>query len=168
MKIATPLILALTFLLVASPSAYSETVHQTVNGDSAYTPQGESAVAKKLVEVKDASDGSKMAHVVGSLTQWGFVNYWFGLPAPAGNAVVRFKVFVDGNATATYNIYTNLKSGQTFVAALAIPADAKKGDFVTVDVPVNSPEDWSGLTLKKADSSDKPSPWIDSISIVLP
>ena len=45
---------------------------------------------------------------------------------------------------------------------------AAANSFVTVDVPVDSNQEWSGLTIKKADNSNLPSPWFDTISIVLP
>jgi hypothetical protein len=172
MKVATITIAVLAFYLLANPSAYSETIHQTMQGADAYAAGGGagSALTKGLVEVKDnaQASGGKIARVVGTAGQWAYVSFWFGVPAPAGKAVVRFRVYVDGTDTASFGVYTHLKAGQNLETKLQIPADAKKDSFVNVDVPVDVAEDWSGLTLKKFENSTKPGPWIDSVSIVLP
>jgi len=39
---------------------------------------------------------------------------------------------------------------------------------VNVDFPVKATDEWAGVIVKKADKSDKPSPWIDTVSAVLP
>lgn len=170
MKITNPVIAALVFSLITSLNAHSETIHQTIQGENATSSNGSTALSQNIIEVNDvaSADGGKVGRLKGSIKQWGFASYWFGIPAPAGNVTVRFKIYVDGTDTTTIGIYTNLKSGQNFVTKLQIPADAKKGSFVTVDVPISATEEWSGLTLKKFTSDDKPGPWIDSISTVLP
>jgi hypothetical protein len=100
--------------------------------------------------------------------QWGFVTCWFGLPAPEGKAVVRLRLYVDDQKTAHYSLYTVNKKGQSGIGALKIPADAKAGSFVTVDVPVDAKAEWSGLAIKKTEKSNLPGPWIDTVSVVLP
>ena len=172
MKIINSIVATLAFGLLANVSAYSEAIHQTMEGEDAYVSGGGSgsALAKGLIEVKDVpqADGGKVGRVVGSAGQWAFISFWFGQPAPAGKVIVRFKIYVDGTDTAAFGVYTDLKAGQNLVTKLQIPADAKKDSFVNVDIPVDSPEEWSGLSLKKFEKSDKPGPWIDSVSVVLP
>ena len=168
MKIVNSIFVALALCLVASANAYSETVFQTVRGEDATTSDGAKALDKKLIEVKNVPNTGNVARLPGSLAQWGYVSFWFGLPAPAGKVIVRFKVYVDDPATADYGIYIHLKSGSIYTTKLVIPADAKKDSVIDVDVPITETEDWSGLTLKKLVASDKPSPWIDSVSIVQP
>jgi hypothetical protein len=172
MKIATITIAALALCLLTNPNAYSETIHQSMAGTDAFAAGGGagSAVTKGQMETKDnpQATGGKVARVVGSAGQWAYVSFWFGIPAPAGKAIVRFKVWVDGTDTSTFGVYTQLKAGQNLETKLQIPADAKKDSFVNIDVPVSVTEDWSGVTIKKFDKSDKPGPWIDSVSIVLP
>jgi hypothetical protein len=163
---------SLAILLIPNMPVYSETVHQTVEGVNANTGDGGVALAKNVTEAMTtpADAGStKVARVKSSMVQWGYITFWFGVPVPAGNVVARFKVYVDGSDTADYALYTNAPNAHdTIVGHLLIPADAKKNTFVDVNVPISSTAEWSGLILKKAEVADKPSPWISSVSIVLP
>jgi hypothetical protein len=166
------LTVAAAMALCLATVSFAETVHQKSEGANAYASGGGagSAVEKKLMEVKteEKADSGKIARVAGSVKQWGFVSYWFGIPTPAGKATLRFRIYVDDDAVADFGVYRVSKSGQDFLAKLKIPADAKPKTYVTVDVPVDSKDEWSGITLKKMDNSDKPSPWIDTVSVVLP
>ena len=168
MKIVNSIILALAIGLLTNVNVYSETIHQTVQGDAALSPDGAKALDKKLIETKTIPSNGNVVRLVGSLPQWGYVTYWFGLSAPAGKVNVRFKVYVDDSTPADFAVYVRLKSGQTNVGQLTIPTDAKKNSFVDIDVPVVESEEWNGLSLKKTAPSDKPSPWISSVSVVLP
>ena len=167
MKTNHTIVTALSLCLLASGNTYCETVHQTLRGEDAFSGEGAKAVDKKIMEIKDVP-GGKVARVVGSVPQWGYVNYWFGLPSPAGPSILRVKLFVDDSETADYAFYIKKPSGDPLFEKLQIPADAKKNGFVTIDLPVDLPQEWNGLALKKVAKSDKPSPWIDSISVVLP
>ena len=168
MKIVNILALAVSLSLVTS--AISETMHQKVDGDSAFTGDGRKAIDKKLIETKDlpAVGDGKVARMKADFPQWGFVAYWFGVPAPAGKVILRFRVYVDGTETATYAVYVHESSTQTYLSKLEIPADAKKDSFVKIDLPVDQPGEWNAVTLKKMDSAPKPGPWINTISVVLP
>jgi hypothetical protein len=164
--------MAAAMTLCLATVALAETVHQKADADKAYASGGGagSAVEKKLMEVKpeEKAESGKIARVAGSVQQWGFVSYWFGIPTPAGKATLRFHIYVDDGKVADFGVYKVTKSGQDFLAKLKIPADAKPKTFVDVDVPVDSKDEWSGITLKKMEKSDDPSPWIDTISVVLP
>ena len=168
MKTLSTLVAALTVCLLANTHSFAETTHQTVRGEAAMTPDGAQALAKKLIEVKSLPDGGNAARVVGTMNQWGFVNFWFGLPAPAGKVIVRFKVYVEEGETAPFAAYIKKGSGDPQVSKLLVPADAPKNAVVTIDIPVDSPQEWNGLALKKIATSDKPSLWIESVSIILP
>jgi hypothetical protein len=163
--------LALTAVLAVTlfgGIALAETVFQTVKAGDLFTADGGNAVDKKQVEVQkvDGADGGQVARIKGDMVQWGFVNAWFGQPAPQGKSTVRVRLYVDGQKTAKYALYIHGKNDS--VAELKIPDDAKEKTFVSVDVPVDSDQAWSGLSIKKIETSDLPSPWIDTISIVLP
>jgi len=168
MKIVNSIFVALVFCLVANTHAFSDTVFQTVRGEDATSDAGGKALDKKEIETKAVPNAGNVARLPGSQAQWGYVSFWFGLPAPAGKVTIRFKVYVDDTDTAVYGAYIRLKSGSVLINKLVIPPDAKKDSFVEVDLPVTETEDWNGLTLKKMDASTKPSPWIDSVSIVQP
>lgn len=168
MKTTNSIIAALALCLLAGGNAYSETIHQTLRGVDAFTGDGGKALDKKLMEAKDIPDNGKVARVVGSVPQWGYVNFWFGLPAPAGASTLRVKIYVDDSETANYALYIKKPSGDPLVEKLQIPSDAQANSFVTIDIPVDLEQEWNGLSLKKIAASDKPSPWIDSISVVLP
>ncbi|MBN8709322.1 MAG: hypothetical protein BGO12_05165 [Verrucomicrobia bacterium 61-8] len=144
----------------------ADTVHQSLGGEAARTSGGQDAVAAKLVETKDLPSGEKLTRLPGSTQQWGYVNYWFGLPSPAGAVTLRVKVYVDDTATGSYAFYIKRPAGDPLVKKLEIPADAPKNDFVTVDIPVEMTDEWNGLALKKIAASDKPSPWINTISVI--
>jgi hypothetical protein len=163
--------LALAMAAGAAPTT-NETVHQKLSGDQLHTGDGAKAIAKGVMEAKKVngaeSDGGQVARFKGDMPQWGFVTAWFGVPAPAGKSVVRLRVYVDDQKTARCMLYTRDKSGQSGIGVLKVPADAKPNTFVSVDVPVTAAGEWSGLTIKKADKSDLPGPWIDTVSIVLP
>lgn len=141
----------------------AETVHQKLPGTS-FTGQ------KKYVETKEVkgSTHGKVARVIGKMNQWGYVAYWFGIPAPEGESIVRFKIYVDKDPVAVYGVYVKTDGDQKFIKRLKLPKDAKPGTFVTIDIPVKSDVEWSGMILKKFEKSDKPSPWIDTVSIVIP
>ena len=168
MKKINSLIGAIAVCLLANANIYAETIHQTVKGEAAYTGEGGSALTKKQIEVKNVPDKGTVARVVGSLNQWGYVNFWFGLPVPAGKSVLRFKVYVEDGDTAEYAIYISNSAGDPIVTKLIIPADAPKNSVVTVDVPVDVPAEWGGFAFKKMVTDNKPSIWIESISAVLP
>ncbi|HCE43153.1 MAG TPA: hypothetical protein DET40_06375 [Lentisphaeria bacterium] len=157
------------FAAVASftMTAYAETVHQTLQGEAACLDAGKSAVEGKVVEVKAVAGTEKAARITGGLAQWGFVSYWFGIPTPAGKSIIRFKIFVEGE-TAAFTVYLHTSSEQVALEQIKIPADAKKNTFVNVDIPVDSKSEWSGIAVKKTEKSDKPGPWISSVSVVIP
>ncbi len=157
-----------TFCLIPLADIRAESIFQSLDGAAAFAPDGGTALAKNLTETKVVPEGGTVARTLGSLPQWGYIAFWFGQPAPAGKVIVRFKVYVDDSDTAAFGIYTKSTSEQVLITKLEIPADAKKNAYVTIDVPVDSKEDWSGLILKKMEASDKPSPWIASVSTVLP
>ncbi len=161
---------AVVILLIAALTAHAETVHQSLPANRLSTGDGANAVTKEKAETKevDGAESTVVTRVKGTMNQWGFVTAWFGIPAPAGESIVRLRIYVSEEETAKYMTYINTKEGQKTLGVLSLPADAKPGDFVTVDVPVKAKEEWSGFTIKKADTSDKPSPWIDTLSIVLP
>jgi hypothetical protein len=167
MKIANSIIVALVFCLLTNGNAFSETVHQTVQGASAYTGDGKKALDAKVIEVKITPDNVTVARVAGSVSQWGFVNFWFGQATPAGKVVLRFRIWVDDSTPADYGVYIH-SLGDALQGKIAIPTDAKKNSFVYVEVPIDSPKEWNGLSLKKLDSSPNPSPWIDTVSVILP
>ncbi len=165
MKISS--IAAAVLSLALAASAFGETVHQSAKGESAYSPDGGSAMQKGMLESKEA-EGSKAVRLKGDVQQWNFVTFWFGSPAPAGKATIRFKVLADSQATADYGVYLVNSAGQSSLGELTVPANAKPGSFVEVDVQVDSQTEWSGVALKKTEQSGDPSPWIESVSVVLP
>ena len=169
MKLFVHVMVVMTALAFAA-AADAETVHQTLDGDKIHTGDGGNAVEKGKMESKkvDGAEGGTVARVKGDMEQWGYVTAWFGVPTPAGGSVIRFRVWVDGEKPAKYMLYVRGKDAQSQVGELKIPADATKDTFVTVDVPVTSAAEWSGLTIKKAEKSSLPSPWIDTVSVVLP
>lgn len=168
MKIPKPLLLALVCSVSFTLDTFAETVHQKAAGDAAL--KGDGKTAKEVLEVKPSAEAAsgQVARVKGSLGQWDYVAYWFGLRVPAGDSILRFHIFNDGSDTASYMIYIKDASGQTMLGKLEIPADAPKNGFVNIDFPVKATDEWSGVIVKKADKSDKPSPWIDTVSAVLP
>jgi len=168
MKTIRTLITTAALGLLALGSVYSESVHQTLAGDAAKTSGGQDAIAAKLVETKTLPSGEKIARLVGTTPQWGFVNYWFGLPSPNGAVTIRTKVYVDETEPGSFAFYIKSGGGEPQVKKLEIPAGAAKNSFVTIDIPVEATEEWNGLALKKIAASDKPGPWIESISIVKP
>ncbi|MFA4943922.1 MAG: hypothetical protein WC789_04395 [Lentisphaeria bacterium] len=145
-------------------------VHQSLPGDKLYTGDGGNAVAKGQMETSkvEGAESGQVARIKGNLPQWGYVTCWFGIPAPQGSSLVRLRIYVDGQKPAKCFLYTSGKDGQNLVGELKVPADAKAGIFVAVDVPVTAKEEWSGLIIKKAEKSDLPGPWIDTVSVVLP
>lgn len=161
---------AVLAMFVMAGMARAETIHQTINGDKIYASDGGSAVEKGKMEVKkvDGATSGEVARVKGDMNQWGYVTCWFGIPTPEGKSIARFRIYVDGQKTAKYMLYTAGKNGTNQVGELKVPADAKENTFVTVDVPIDAKQEWSGLTIKKAEKSDLPSPWIDTVSVVLP
>ncbi len=167
MRKAPPLA-ALTLALAAT-AVHAETVHQTVPGKSFLLGDGSNAVAKGKAESKDVSGAKSGAvtRVKGEVNQWGFVTAWFGIPTPAGNSIVRLRVYVDKEKPAKFMVYVNTGEGQINLGELKIPADATPETFVDVDVPVKMDREWSGFTIKKAEKSDLPGPWIDQVSVIL-
>jgi hypothetical protein len=161
-------LLTLSCTLLFALSAFAETVHQKADGDSAL--KGDGQAAKDVLEVKPLTeaDSGKIVRIKGTVGQWDYVAYWFGIQVPAGESTIRFRVYNDGADTASYIVYIQTPNGQDLLGKLEIPAAAQKNAFVNVDLPVKSSEDWSGVLVKKADKTDKPSPWIDTVSAVLP
>lgn len=155
---------ALLFIAAVSCMVVNaEKIHQKLPGTS-FTGKKELVESK---QVKEATNG-KVARMSGKMVQWGYVAYWFGIPAPEGKSIVRFKIYVDKTPVAAYGVYIKTENGQKFIKKLEIPEDAKPESFITIDVPVESDVEWSGLILKKFEKSDKPGPWLDTVSIVLP
>ena len=165
-KIAATVIASLS--LVAS--AFAETSYQSAEGEAAYTPEGGNAIEKGLLEVKSVGEasGGKVVRVKGDMQQWGFVSYWFGAQVPAGKATLRFRVYVDGQQASEFGVYIIAGSEQSQAGKLGVPADAKQGSFIDVDIPVDMKGEWSGVAVKKIEESSAPSPWIDSVSVILP
>lgn len=164
----TTLITTVALGVIAQGSIRAESVHQSLAGVAARTSSGEEAVAKKAVETKELPSGEKIVRLTGATPQWGFVNYWFGIPSPAGPVVLRVNVYVDESETAPYAFYIKREGAEPLVEKLEIPANAARNGFVTIDIPVDLATEWNGLALKKIAASDKPGPWIESISVVKP
>jgi len=165
----SPVKLAAVFALMAS-FAFAETVHQSVPADKFQTGDGKNAITAGAVESKtiEGAGGGLVARLKGSVQQWGFVNCWFGLPAPQGKSIIRFHIYVDSDKVAKTLLYIRGQGGADMVGELKLPADAKEKTFVDVDVPVDAKEEWSGLVIKKAEASNAPGFWIQSVSVVLP
>ena len=141
----------------------AETLHQK--------REGEDGTDKKYLEVKEMKDasGGRIARVKGSMNQWGYVSYWMGIATPEGPSIIRIRVYNDGEPSAAYGVYKHGPDGQELLQKLTIPADAKKDAFVDIDIPVkNAKSEWGGVTLKKFEKNDKPGPWIDTVSVLLP
>jgi len=163
--------LAAAALLAFTSFVAAETVHQSMPGTKLFTGDGGNAVAKGQAETRkiEGAESGEVARVKGDMVQWGFVNCWFGLPAPEGKAIVRVRVYNEaGTKTAKYLLYTRTKADQSMIGEMKLPADAKENTFVNIDVPLTAKEEWSGLVIKKAEKSDLPSLWIDTVSVVLP
>jgi hypothetical protein len=155
-------------LALLTATTQAQTVHQTLNGDAARTGENASAVEKKVVETKTTPDGT-VARVAGTVTQWGYVNYWFGLPAPAGKATLRLNIYVeDPDQLNSYAAYIKREGQDPLVLRFKLPADAKKDTFVNVDIPVDVPQEWNCVTLKKIVANETPGYWIKTISVILP
>lgn len=156
-------------VLACTLTIAGEKVHQTLPGKSLRTGGNANAVEKGVAETKEVKDAESgvVARVKGDMNQWGYVTAWFGVPTPAGKSTVRLRVYVDAEKTAKYMLYINTSSGQATIGELKLPADAKPDTFVNVDVPIDAKAEWSGFTLKKADASKLPSPWIDTLSVIL-
>jgi hypothetical protein len=150
--------IALSFAIFAN----AEEVHQKIQGEN--PTKGKEHIQVKAIK---GADSGKVGRVKGSLNQWGFVSYWMGIPTPDGKSIIRIRVYNDGNPTATYAVYIDV-DGQKFIKKLEIPANAKKDAFVNIDIPVNVDAEWSGIFLKKFEKTDKPSPIIDTISVIVP
>jgi len=142
-------------------------VHQKTEGENAYTSSGSSALDAGMVETLDVN-GATVARVTGAMNQWGFVNYWIGIPAPAGKSTLRVRLYSSADASAKYLLYVSINGNQKMLKELRVPAETAAGTFVDVDFAVDAEGEWSGIVLKKADTSTNPSPWIDSISVLLP
>ena len=165
----TSLIISALVLLMGCET-FAETVHQSTQGDEAYCSDGGKALEKGLIEVKstpEAEEG-KIAQVKGSVPQWGFVSYWFGIPTPAGKATLRIRLYVDDKPVADYGAYVITSAGQILVGKIKIPEGTKAGAFVDVEIPVDSKDEWNGVAIKKFEQSASPSPWIKSLSVILP
>jgi hypothetical protein len=114
-KTALLLVAALSCMIVSA-----EKVHQKLPGTS-FTGK------KDLVETKEikGAAGGKVARMTGKMVQWGYVAYWFGIPAPEGKSIVRFKIYVDKDPIAVYAVYIKTESEQKFIKKLELPKDAK-------------------------------------------
>jgi hypothetical protein len=166
----TVLFLMLMALLTLGPVALAERVHQSLPGEKASAGDGSSALDKKLIEVKadKGATSGKVARVVGSVGQWGFVTYWFGVPAPEGKSILRLRVLVEDGA-GEFAVYIRpAGGGQQMIGKIAPPADARPGSFVDIDLAIDAKGEWSGAVIKKMAKDDKPGPWIDTISVVTP
>ncbi len=141
---------------------FAESVHQKAAGDRASD--------KKFLETKEmkGAESGKISRLKGEMPQWGYVSYWMGIATPAGKSIIRFRVYVDGTDVAAYGVYKHSTEGQELIKKLEIPKDAEKDTFVTIDIPVDSKIEWGGVTFKKFEKNDKPGPWIDQVSVVLP
>ncbi|HPO90802.1 MAG TPA: hypothetical protein P5105_03590 [Victivallales bacterium] len=159
MKKSTMYVIALLLAIFANAG---NQVHQKVQAENPTNEKNK----MEIKEVKGAEEG-KVARVKGSMNQWGFVSYWLGIPTPDGKSTIRLRVFHDGNSPAIFAVYINLE-GQKFIKKIEIPEDAENNTFVNIDIPVETDAEWSGIFLKKFEKSDKPSPWIDSITVLLP
>lgn len=160
-------ILSASAFLLACSLAWAETVHQQLDGSAAHKGDGSKAVASGVMETKTTASTTEVARVTANMNQWGYVTYWMGLPTPPGASVVRITVFNTGEPTATYGVYI-VGGSKDPVGKLTIPADAPKDAPVNIDVPVSLPKEWSGITIKKFSADSLPSPWIKSVSVVLP
>lgn len=156
-----PLAAALLAPFFARAQAY-----QTAEAESAYKGDGSAAKQDGQLEIKTL-DGATIARVKNSMTQWGYVTYWMGLPTPAGSSKIRFRVYKTDEPIARYLIYVKSTEGQQMVGELTLPADAENDSFVTVDIPVDSTTEWSGIVVKKASADELPSPWIDTVSVLV-
>lgn len=166
-----PRILPVLALAACLGTVPAETVHQSLPGPGLFTGDGASAVAKGQMETRQLEvDGAtrSVARLSGGFPQWGFVTAWFGLPAPAGRAQVRLRLWLEDAPAAAVNYYIVEGREQRFLGAGVLPLDAKPGSLVTVDVPVEAKMEWSGFVIKKADGSANPGHWIESVSVVLP
>jgi len=154
------------FLLTASLAvaglAHAEKIHQQLEGEAAFSGDGKNAVEVKKVETKEVG-GDTVARVTGGMSQWGYVNYWLGIPTPAGSAIIRLRILPSEEPTARYALYVGKKGP----IAIPMPDDAKAGEFVDVDVPIEMEDEWNAIVLKKTTKDDLPGPWIDSIKVLL-
>lgn len=168
MKKTIPSLAVILTLALHGLPAQAETVHQSLPGTAAKTSGGEDAVAKKQVDTREVPSGGKAARLAATTPQWGFVNYWFGIPSPAGPVIIRVKAFVDETDPAACAFYIKRDGAEPLVQKFEIPSDAAKNSLVTVDIPVDLPNEWNGLALKKTEAAAKPGPWIAGIEIVKP
>jgi hypothetical protein len=161
---------ALSILLALSSATLSlsaaDKVHQSVEAEESKTSGGEYAINVGVMETQE-KEGATLARAVATAGQWSFVSYWIGIPAPAGKAIVRFRVYNTTEETAKYVMYIKTEESQKMIGELAVPADAPKSAFVDVDIPVEMDVEWSGIILKKAVADEVPSVWLDSISVIL-
>lgn len=160
-----PLIASL-FLLLVGLSVRAENVHQRLEGSAAHKGDGGRAVAAGVMEAKVVA-GAEAARVTAAMNQWGYVTYWMGLSTPPGAATIRITVFNTGEPSAVYAVYI-AGGGKDPVGRITVPADAPKDAPVQIDIPVNQAKEWSGITIKKFSPDNLPSPWIQSVSVVLP
>jgi|GEM_PF-1704965 len=168
MKKTHALVAAMTFGLLFAGNLPAQSVHQTLKGEAAFAPSGGSAEKENLIETREIPDIGKVARVVGSAPVWGFVNYWFGIPAPEGNTILKVDVYFDGNETAPFAFYIKREGGEPLIKKLEIPADAQKDSIVSVEIPIELDHEWNGVAMKKIAKSDQPGPWIREISVVRP
>lgn len=157
-------------VLAATAFAFSEKLHQSLPAKSFRTGDGKDAVEKGVAETREVKDAESkvVTRVKGDMNQWGYVTAWFGVPTPAGKSTVRLRIYVSEEPTAKYMTYINTAKGQVTLGELKVPGDAKPETFIDVDVPVDASTEWSGFTLKKADTSKLPSPWLDTLRVILP
>jgi hypothetical protein len=159
MKTSKIFVVAMTFALSMNACA-GETLLQTVNGDKA-DGGGE-------VKAEPKAESGKIARArKGQLSLWGVLPYHTERPVPAGKSIIRFRIYVDGQESALFKPHISISSGHMPVGIVfQVPAYAKAGSFINVDTSVDSPEPWSMIPFKKAEESDKPGPWIDTISVI--
>jgi hypothetical protein len=140
-------------------------VHQSAAGPQAYVG-GDNAVTKGKAEV-NTFGSSTCARVKSDMSQWGYVTYWMGIPTPSGNSIIRVRLYNDGEPSAKYAAYITADGGHKGVGSIVIPEGTPVGEFVDVDLDVYSDSEWSGIVLKKMTKDAEPSPWIESISVIL-
>ena len=160
------IILVASAFLLAGSLSWADTVHQRVSGSSAHKGDGSKAVVSGVMETKIAAK-AEVARVTAAMNQWGYVNYWMGLKTPPGAAIIRVCVYNTGEPAADYAIYIAGASKDP-IGKLVIPRDAPLNSLVDVDVSVDLPQEWSGIILKKFSADTLPSPWIESVSVILP
>ncbi|WP_309385905.1 hypothetical protein [Cerasicoccus frondis] len=159
------LLIITSMFLIGTTLAMAE-VYQTVQGENAYLGDGRSANEAGKLDVKEVG-GSTAARVKSNFARWGYINYWMGIPTPAGPSTIRFRVYKSSEPTAEYKVYIQTQSGHAYIGDFVVPEVAAEGNYVDVDLPVSQDGEWSGIVLKKASKDELPSPWIDTVCVLV-